>query len=153
MSDLFEVEEQNPHLTWQNLKSVDDSRTNNIRQRLEELWQCFQPYADSHFRQEFSRHPHQRFWEMFLCVFLLKSGKKVIAKSDRVESGPDILVEEEGKRIWIEAVVPTTGELGKPDTVPELKVDGQIHAVPDDSLVLRYLQGMNEKEEEIAVVS
>ena len=149
MPGLFEVEEKNPHLTWQMLKTVDDSRIDNGRRRLEELWQCFQPYADSYFRHEFARHPHQRFWEMFLCVFLLKAGKKVIAKSDRVQSGPDILVEEEGERIWIEAVTPTTGELGKPDTVPEFEADGEVHTVPDDSLLLRYLQGMDEKRKKL----
>ena len=149
MPGLFDLEEPNPHLTWQSLKTIDDSRIDNIRQCLEELWQCFRPYADSNFRHEFARHPHQRFWEMFLCAFLLEAGKKVIAKSDRVQSGPDILVEEEGERVWIEAVTPTTGELGKPDSVPEFQADGKVHTVPDDSLLLRYLQGMDEKKKKL----
>ena len=144
MDSLFEVRVLRPHFTWQGLRAVGDARICLIRQRLEELWQSFQPYADSHFRHEFAKHPHQRFWEMFLCVFLLESGKNVVAKSDRVQSGPDILVEEDGE-IWIEAVAPATGEPGKPDTVPELQADGKTHSVPGDPLLLRFLQAMDEK--------
>ena len=145
MEGLFELNIQDPHQTWQSLKTADDARVCKIRQRLEELWQYFHPYADSNFRHEFAKHPHQRFWEMLLCVFLLESGKNVIAKRDRVQSGPDILVKEPGETIWIEAVTPTTGEPAKPDTVPDFQADGKAYSVPDDSLLLRFLQAMDEK--------
>ena len=145
MEGLFELNIQDPHQTWQSLKTADDARVCKIRQRLEELWQYFHPYADSNFRHEFAKHPHQRFWEMLLCVFLLESGKNVIAKRDRVQSGPDILVKERGETIWIEAVTPTTGEPAKPDTVPDFQADGKAYSVPDDSLLLRFLQAMDEK--------
>ena len=75
-----------------------------------------------------------------LCVFLLKSGKNVIAQRDRAQSGPDILVKEAGETIWIEAVTPTPGEPPRPD-----RADGEVYPVPDDSLLLRFLQAMNDK--------
>ncbi len=145
MEGLFGVNVQDPHHTWQNLKIADGGRVYEIRQRLEELWQCFYPYADSNFRHEFAKHPHQRFWEMLLCVFLLRSGKNVIAQRDRAQSGPDILVKEAGATIWIEAVTPTPGEPPRPDTVPDFRADGEVYSVPDDSLLLRFLQAMNDK--------
>ena len=145
MESLFEVKVQDPHSTWQSLKTADDARIYKIRQRLEELWPYFHPYADSNFRDEFARHPHQRFWEMLLCVHLVESGKNVIAKRDRVQSGPDILVKEAGETIWIEAVTPTAGEPAKPDTVPDFQADGEVYTAPNDSLLLRLLQGMDEK--------
>ena len=75
-----------------------------------------------------------------LCVFLLKSVKNVIAQRDRAQSGPDILVKEAGETIWIEAVTPTPGEPPRPD-----RADGEVYPVPDDSLLLRFLQAMNDK--------
>ena len=71
--------------------------------------------------------------------------KKIIAKKDRLSQGPDILVEEADQKIWIEAVTPTAGQPGKLDTVPGLHADGEVHAVPDDSLLLRFLHAMEEK--------
>ena len=149
MEGLFELKIQDPHRTWQSLKTADDARVCKIRQRLEELWQYFHPYADSNFRHEFAKHPHQRFWEMLLCVFLLESGKNVIERRDRGQSGPDILVKEPGETIWIEAVTPTAGEPARPDTIPDFQADGKVYPVPGNSLLLRFLQAMDEKRDRL----
>ena len=143
---LFDVKVQDSDPTWQKLKTSDHLKVCKIRQMLECLWHTYQPYADSNFRQEFAKHPHQRSWEMLLCCRLLDSEKKIIAKKDRLSQGPDILVEEADQKIWIEAVTPTAGQPGKPDTVPGLQADGEVHAVPDDSLLLRFVQAMEEKK-------
>jgi len=38
------------------------------------LWQIYQPLADKHFLSDCKKHFHQRVWEMYLGVSLIKNG-------------------------------------------------------------------------------
>jgi hypothetical protein len=49
-----------------------------------------------------------------------------------------------GQRIWFEAVAPTCGDPGKPDSVPR-KVEGQ---VPEEKIILRYLNSIDTKHKD-----
>ena len=60
-----------------------------------------------------------------------------------VHTGPDIFVEHENRRIWIEAVAPTSGADTNPDRVPDMKL-GVAREVPDDEIVLRYRAAIRE---------
>ena len=144
MKLLFDLTIQDPNQTWLQLKTNNSPKILKIRHRLEDLWQTFEPFADANFRQEFAKHPHQRFWEMLVCAHLLKSGKNVAPKNARVQKGPDILVKDPNVFIWIEAVTPTAG---KTNTVPVLQVDDNVHTVPDDPLLLRFVQALEEKRQ------
>ena len=147
---LFDVTVQSSASTWEKLKTSENPKVCKIRQKLECLWNTYQPYADLNFRQEFAKHPHQRFWEMLLCCRLLAWGKNVIPKKYRPQQGPDILVRDAEQQIWIEAVTPTVGQPGKLDTVPGLRVDDDAHAVPDSQLLLRIAQVLEEKRKKFS---
>jgi hypothetical protein len=64
------------------------------------LWQIYQPLADKNFLSDCKKHFHQRVWEMYLGVSLIKNGLD-ISSSGR---GPDFVVNK-GKEneIFIEA--------------------------------------------------
>jgi len=127
--DIYNVirDRQDPYPTW-------------IRSIMEELWRKYRPYADRNFRQQMQVDLHSRFWEMYLACTLL--GKSI--PISHVRAGPDIFVEHEDRRIWIEAIAPTSGADTNPDRVPDMKL-GVATAVPDDEIVLRYRAAIREK--------
>ena len=58
--------------------------------------------------------------------------------------GPDVLIERDGNRVCVEAVVATNGVPGRPDTVVEPNPDGS-GKIPEEKLVLRYSNAIAEK--------
>ena len=115
MCSLFNVECSNSDPLWQAIKEAVTPQHASLRDKLQALWETYKQYADKNFREEFARRTHQRFWEMYLASRLLNQGKTLMPKDDRALSGPDILIEGAGHRIWIEAVAPTSGATDNPD--------------------------------------
>ena len=145
-SSLFAIDQPDgADQSWISLKNRAVPVNAPLRQQLEFWWTIYEPYADADFRNEFARHLDQRFWEMLLTCFLLHHGKELVPRSKRPRKGPDILVEEAGRRIWIEAVVLTPGDREKPDTVPESQADGSVHNVPTNQLRLRASNALKTK--------
>ncbi len=103
---LFDIQVEKPDPVGVKIKEDTDHRIQEMRRRLHGIWSRFEPYADKDFCKEFARRPHQRFWEMFLACHLINNGKQLIPKSKHPGKGPDILIEEQGRGIWIEAVAP-----------------------------------------------
>lgn len=120
------------------LRDSTDARTNQIREWCEVLWARHEPYADAHFLTEIRRDFHARFWEMYLTVTLLELGHRIACP----KPGPDVGIEVDGRRIWFEAVAPKPGDGG--DRVPPIVLN-QFTAVPNEQLVLRYLNAINNK--------
>ena len=60
------------------------------------------------------------------------------------QAGPDILLECDGSRIWVEAVVATNGSPGRPDSVVEPNQDDS-GKIPEEKLVLRYANAISKK--------
>jgi hypothetical protein len=85
----------------------------------ERLWKDYRPYADPHFLTEIRRDFCARFWEMYLCCALLEQSTLRGYTLTCPKPGPDILLESNSGRIWIEAVTPTNGEPGKADSLVE----------------------------------
>ena len=110
----------------------------------EQLWDQYHPYADDHFLTEIKRDFHARFWEMCLTCALLQRAQQQGYTVSCPKPGPDVLIEHEGRRIWVEAVIATDGEAGKPDSVtpPEL---GKASTVPDEKIILRYRSAIGAK--------
>ena len=106
----------------------------------EDLWRDFREHADSHFVSEFCRHFHQRWFEMYLAVSLLRRGFDVRSQ----DTGPDILLETDGGRICIEAVCATAGEIGHTDSVPKAPL-GKAFTVPVRQYVLRIRSALEDK--------
>lgn len=88
----------------------DNPRYQEDKLFVESLWEKFKPYADTKFREEFARRPHQRFWEMYLANALLTQNHCLIEKER--EKSPDICIQNQEKRVWVEATAPGAGEGG-----------------------------------------
>jgi type I restriction enzyme S subunit len=110
----------------------------------ERLWDQYHLHADSHFLAEIKRDFIARFWEMYLTCALLQHAQQHGYEVSCPKPGPDVLIKHEGRRIWIEAVTATDGQVGKPDSVipPELGKGG---TVPDEQLILRYRSAIEAK--------
>jgi hypothetical protein len=78
---------------------------------------------------------------MYLTTFLIKAGHDVICP----KPGPDVGFDFKGRRIWLEATSPTRGASGTPDQVPEVQHDGVMRNVPNERIVLRYLNSISDK--------
>jgi type I restriction enzyme S subunit len=73
---------------------------------------------------------------MYVGITLLEAGHAIHAP----KPGPDFGLTLGSRRIWIEAVAATPGELGRPDSIPPLEIRaGMVRAeyVPQDKIVLR----------------
>lgn len=104
------------------------------------LWLRFERHADPNFLSAIRHDFYSRFWEMYLSCALEEVGLSVSSKAE----GPDILLTQNGQRIWVEAVAPTAGGVGHPDRVPDIKMK-EAQSVPDDEILLRYRAAIEEK--------
>lgn len=123
----------------------DEKRPDVIRLNsyMEDLWQIYYPYADKDFRLNLSYDFHARFWEMYLTCTLINKSFYVVPKLKRAE-GPDILIEDSPRRIFLEAVAPSEGCADNPDKVPKLK-SNEATIVPDTEITLRYSGSIADK--------
>ena len=122
---------------------IRDSQGPNLKRSrsfIEGLWRKYRPYADRHFREQMQVDLDSRFWEMYLACTLLE--KSIHLSS--ADAGPDIFIEDENGRTWMEAIAPTSGADTNPDRVPDMKL-GVVTVVPDDEIVLRYRAAIKEK--------
>jgi len=126
----------------------NDSEFFPLRKRITDLFSFFDDLADPNFQQELDgNHPHAPLWAMMLAKILKSEGYQPI----RANSGPDFVVEQDGKKIFIEATCPMTGEEGKPDSVPPILCGAPIaQDVPEESIVLRICNALKKKTEQYA---
>jgi len=122
------------------IRDSPDPYPTQIRSFMENLWREYCPYADRHFREQMQVDLDSRFWEMYLACTLLENSIPVSSS----DAGPDISIEHENHRTWIEAIAPTSGAATNPDRVPAMK-PGVATVVPDDQVVLRYRAAIKEK--------
>ena len=79
---------------------------------------------------------------MYLTCTLLEKNFSI----ECLKPGPDILVNDSTRRIWIEAVAPDQGEIGLPDRVPDL-IYGVVMNYPEEQIILRYRAAIQEKHD------
>lgn len=108
------------------------------KQRFEELYKIYEPYADRHFLTEVKKNFHQRTWEMYLACALIANGVRISSSN----KGPDIKISQGNQTIWIECIAPASGS--GPDRVPDVQTEG-LHSVPEDEMVLRLSAALKEK--------
>lgn len=126
-------------------------RHKEAKKFIDSLWETYQPCADKDFKMKIGEDFIARFWEMYLTCVLLEHGLGVKPRKEHPnKGGPDVLVEMNGRRIWLEATAPTKGKRGCNDTVPENQVwDGQgipvVNSVPHEKIILRYRGSIQEK--------
>ena len=119
---LFDVQVANADPGFSNLQKGRHAIERQLRQEIDRLWAAYQPFADRSFPEKFARDPDAHFWEMWLTVELLRHGKNLSARDQRQriggDVGPDICILDSGRKIWIEATVPTLGDATNEDQVP-----------------------------------
>ncbi len=149
MSDLFSNTSEDCSIVYKRMR--DEAETNRFakkgRDHCDELWRVYEPFADTHFKSEFSdpnlEKLHARWFEMYLAVALTEKGLLVRQKPNDI--GPDILLEMEDRRIWIETTCSTRGDPQSPDYVPKQQLGGLKEEVLDRYL-LRITNTLREKE-------
>ena len=129
-----------------------------IKRHLQELWEIYKPYADYDFEKKLSEDFWPRVWEMSLAVVLKESSVNVIP--NRTIKGPDLIIKEKKFIINIEAVCPTPGKIGNPDSVTknvldldEVKKTGNyavvFEEVPFEKVELRLSSVLRDKNKKI----
>lgn len=134
----FFTDELVANISYVNIR--DHPRGVESKNFVENLWRQFHPYADSSFLDDARNHFHQRFWEMYLGVTLMKKG---FALTKHGDDGPEFSVQIGEKKVWFEAIAPSAG-IG-PDHVPEL-VMNECRQVPVERILLRFTNALAEKK-------
>jgi hypothetical protein len=129
-----------------NIRAAANDRMAAIRRHCEDLWEKFAGHADAEFAREIRTNFDARYWEMYLACTLMDLGFEIASP----KPGPDVGITYEGQRIWFEATSPTRGLDGTADQVPVMKVrqlgeKAEAFSVPNEKLVLRYLNSISEK--------
>jgi hypothetical protein len=127
-----------------NLRAGKTEFTIAARDFVERLWAEYSEFADPNFLTEVRRTFQARFWEMYLTCSLLAGAATRGYRVSCPKPGPDILLEFEGHRVWIEAVIVTDGAPGLPDSVVEPNPD-RSGTIPEEKIVLRYTSAIREK--------
>jgi hypothetical protein len=133
-------------LTYRNLIRPKHRGAVAARQRCEEMWRAFEPFADPNFLERLPFEFHQRWFEMYLGASLVTAGIEVRAP----KPGPDFEISAGSQRIFIEAVAPTPGNPQHADAVSEpvyVDVEGRAIAVevPHDLITLRIASAVRAK--------
>ena len=130
--------------TYVNLRDLKNEWNEPAREFAESLWERFCSFADPHFLTEVRHDFQARFWEMYLTCAIQEFADQQGSILSCPKPGPDILLERDNSRVWVEAVVATNGTPGRPDSVAEPNPDGS-GKIPEEKLVLRYANAISEK--------
>ncbi len=141
--NLFVPGVQAPDNIYNIIRDNPDPYPTYIRSLMQNLWHEYRPYADKNFKQQIQLDFDSRFWEMYLACTLLQNSIPLSIRSSG-NIGPDILIEYENGRTWIEATAPTGGTENNPDRVPDMQL-GVATEVPEDEILLRYCASISEK--------
>lgn len=100
-------------------------------------------------RDRFIREFHSLYWELHTMSMLIELGFELENYERPGGKGPDVLVNLDGKKIWIECIAPTPGT--GPDAVPEMPFNrigdkrSTAHSVPIDEITLRITTAFDAK--------
>lgn len=110
------------------------------RNFFEGLYAQYEPYADATFHSDKKKQFHQRSWEMYLSCVLLDNGFTLVPH----KIGPDILIELDGRNLWIECIACEQGN--GDDQVPDMPY-GVATSVPTDQMLLRITNALGKKRD------
>ena len=139
-SSLFSDSSESSCPEYQHVLNPASEQCRMAKAHCEDLWSDFSEHADGQFLKEFRLNFHQRWFEMYLTVSLIRAGLTVDCRNP----GPDVLLTFAERHVWIEAVCVTEGQAGKPDSVPPLE-DGKTVDVPIKQYVMRIRNSLDEK--------
>jgi len=110
---------------------------------MEKMWTVYYPYADKDYQKQLTQDFHARFWEMYLTCTLIEKSFNVYPKFTKSE-GPDILIQDSQRSIYLEAVTPSEGNESNKDRVPKMPLM-KVTRVPDEQITLRYCSVIADK--------
>ena len=148
MSDsLFAIDDANADDAYKNIRVPKGEGAAVARSNCDELWRDFAPYASEHFRVEIRRHFHQRWFEMYLAVSMLRAG---LAIECPPKNAPDVRVQHrDGRVLWLEAIAPTGGVESNPDRVVQPRAapgeSSVAYYVPRERIAIRICGALREK--------
>ncbi|MDD5014043.1 MAG: hypothetical protein PHW73_02930 [Atribacterota bacterium] len=141
-NDLQKIKKEYPEYDPYYILSGCEKERKDI---FDSLWQIYQPLADNNFLSDCKKHFHQRVWEMYLGVTLIKNGLDISS----FKKGPDFVVNKgEKDEIFIEATACTRGNAI--DAVPEeyfaeKSEKVRIQDVPYDKMLIRLTNSLDSK--------
>jgi len=146
MRDLFAIDDPGACATYIAARRPPGPGAAHSRANCDELWRDFEPYASEHFLAEFPCHFHQRWFEMYLAVALLRAGLDISCPE---EGAPDVCVQHrDGCVLWLEATAPTGGAKPNKDRVEHPARPGAGAAafyVPTERVILRVSGALHTK--------
>lgn len=144
MKDLFDSRTLQDDPVFTRLR--EEEQFAKIRRQMNLLYNDqFKPYADRDFELEIRKSPLSRFWEMRLGCLLIDMGFKLTPRRDRPRRGPDFLIADGKKNVWIEAVCPAIGNGLGVDTAGKTLSSAIVEPVPTEQIVLRFSSVISEK--------
>jgi len=127
--------------SYRNLRDGTGERLRRARAHCEYLWLLFEHHADPEFLIELRGRFDARHWEMYLTVSFILAGYQVTCP----KPGPDVGIIYRGRRVWFEATSPTCGDPSSLDYITPPPSDGRAYDVPNEKIILRYLNSISEK--------
>lgn len=149
--DLFKVDDPHADLSYVNVRAPRHRGAERARYNCDELWREFEPYASSHFLDEFPYRFHQRWFEMYLTVALVRAGLNVECPAT---AAPDVQIRyAHGRVLWVEAIAPTGGDESNPDRVEHFRLSpGESSVagyVPRDQVTMRVSSALSTKADKL----
>jgi hypothetical protein len=115
----------------------------DARRFVERMWLDCGAFLDPDLPERAATGFASVFWELYVAFCFHTNGVPLVPRTARspMRSGPDLLVVD--PRIWIEATVPGPGT--GPGKVPEAPAAGLVVGVPDDQMILRLRNAIDQK--------
>lgn len=140
MKKLLREKRSGEHELYTRLRDLSDAHTVERRKFIQDLWSEYEPYAPKGFPKKLQIEFHQRWWEMYLTVGLLRLG--FAPKQNKKDEGPDVIFDVDERQVVIEAVAPRGGR--GTDRVPDPIHEG-VADLPERECLLRLTNALNEK--------
>jgi len=134
---FFENQGEEAGADYINTRDEDNYSSNKLF--IEQIWPIYRPYADRHFKKDAKFHFHERFWEMYLGVTLIKRGYSI---NGPISQGPEFYIDIGSSKMWFEAIAPSRGEGN--DAVPESPLE-EVTETPQREILLRLTNAVAEK--------
>jgi hypothetical protein len=112
----------------------DDERCSLERANCERLWERVAKYFPRSFPKQFSQDVYSHFFEIYIAGIFLDAGFSLLPVLS--EDSPDILINHNNKRIWIEATVPQEGT--GVNKVPDIYTHQSFEEIPETEIILRF---------------
>ena len=140
MKSLLQPKRADEHWLYARLRDWDDPQSEERRNFFNVLWNEYAPFAPKGFEKKLQYEFHQRWWEMYLTVALLHLG--FVPKINSADVGPDVTLDVDGQKVFIEATAPSAGHTS--DRVPE-PIHNGVAKFPERECLLRFTQAFREK--------